>query len=80
MKKAAAEIDKCYYCGQEYHPMRVYVRASSDPLGEQRRYICDLSILKDDYGNITGVVQKTECHEKGIADGWVYADWLTPKR
>ena len=78
--KTVIEIDKCHYCGQEYHPMRVYIRASSDRIGVQRRYVCDLAIVRGENNRIERIEPRSECVDQAIADGWIYSERLTPKR
>ena len=86
MRKATPkyQIDTCHYCGQSYHPMRVYVKGAGmtaetyDP--KDRIYVCDLNIIKGEFNEIIKIEPKTECHDKATAEGWSYAVWLTPRR
>ena len=79
IRREKNQPDVCWYCGQSYHPMRVYIKQEYREK-DKRRYVCDLRITKGEYNEITRIEPKTECRDRATADGWIYAEWLTPKR
>ena len=78
-------MDKCYYCGFEYHPMPVYTRSRESTLGKPPRgdkplriWVCHLRFTNEK-GEID-VSQMFECREKAAADGYEFREDLTPRR
>jgi hypothetical protein len=83
-------MDKCRYCGIEYHPMRVYTLvkagdavknywldgAPSKPLQVN---VCSLRV-EGEGENMTFDFQYRDCIEKAEADGYTFRPDLTPSR
>jgi hypothetical protein len=67
-------MEKCNYCGFEYHPM---LRATKDG---KRIYICEYRFTFDENGELGDVKPTEECKEKALADGFTLRRDLTPRR
>jgi len=67
-------IDKCEYCGCQYHPMPRYVHVQT------RRLICvcHFKVGIDEYGGPR--LEPSGCPAKATADGYILRMDLTPKR
>lgn len=68
-------IETCFYCGQQYHPMPIYLlkipARGKDPV----RFVCH---EREDPK--TGKYVDTDCRQKAEADGYVYSVKQTPRR
>jgi hypothetical protein len=66
-------MDKCHYCGRQYHPMPVYTR-----LG-RRIYVCHFRVENDTETGEIEIVD-TDCREQAKLEGYEYRRNLTPRR
>lgn len=66
-------MDKCRYCGIEYHPMTVWLKKGS------RIHVCapEMRQLLRESGL---AAEDTNCQEQARADGYEMRRDLTPKR
>jgi hypothetical protein len=67
-------MEKCNYCGFEYHPM---LRATKYG---KLIYICEYRFTFDENGELGDVKPTEECKEKALADGFTLRRDLTPRR
>ena len=65
-------MDKCHYCGMQYHPMPVYTRPGS------RIHVCHFKVEENEDGEFDFV--DTDCREQAELEGYVYRRDLTPRR
>ena len=63
-------MEKCHYCGYEYHPM---LRATK---GGKLICVCEFYYDED----LEKLITKEECKKKAIADGYKLRRDLTPSR
>jgi hypothetical protein len=66
-------MEKCHYCGIQYHPMPVWINRVT------RIHVCTIRIVLDG-NNAPDVLPNYECEKKAIADGFTKRLDLTPKR
>lgn len=67
-------MEKCHYCGIEYHPMLRAIKSG------QLIYVCEYQFIFDDKGEFDRLEPTENCKNKAIADGFKLRRDLTPKR
>jgi hypothetical protein len=58
-------VEKCHYCGLEYHPM---LPATKD--GEWI-FVCDVRFTFDEKGDLVSILPTQECTDKAVKDGYI---------
>ena len=66
-------MEKCHYCGVEYHPMPRWTNAS------KLIYVCGITILQLEDGDIE-IKNGSPCETLAKDDGYVKRLDLTPRR
>ena len=66
-------MEKCKYCGIEFHPMVRWTKPG------ELIYVCQLTIKRTDSGDIT-IIPGSDCEVKAAADGYTRRVDLTPSR
>lgn len=74
-------MDKCFYCGNEYHPMPVWTRKAGVPTTDNKPNkirVCRyrFTTTDDDFK----IDEVDECSQKATADGYEFRRDLTPRR
>lgn len=75
-------MDTCFYCGNRYHPMPVWV----NPATGRWRWVCNTRLVLDENGELKRdahghyMSEQTDCREKAKADGFEFRRDLTPRR
>lgn len=69
-------MEKCNYCGLEYHPMPRWTRRIAPTL----IYVCNQKLVMDGNGNFVDIVPWAGCEESATEDGYTKRMDLTPRR
>jgi hypothetical protein len=67
-------MEKCNYCGFEYHPM---LRATNN---SKLIYVCEYRFIFSENGELDRMEPTEECKNKALADGYKLRRDLTPRR